>query len=156
MARLLATRQGGVMVEKHVIAALVERRARVAGELQKTQLHVIRLKSDLACLDACILMFKADYKIESIKPKVTTGKNPAGLGKGVGTRKALDVLRESGEPLSAQDLARRVLEGAGKDQSDKAIEMLAKAIHSSFSRQKRPVVALDRSTWPGKWRLLPP
>ena len=40
MARLLATEQGRVMVEKHVISALVERRARVAGELQKTQFHV--------------------------------------------------------------------------------------------------------------------
>jgi hypothetical protein len=34
--------------------------------------------------------------------------------------------------------------------------MLAKTIHSSFSRQKHPVVTYDRTTWPGKWRLLPP
>jgi hypothetical protein len=146
----------GVMVEKHVISALVERRARVAGELQKTQLHVMRLKSDLACIDACILMFKADYRIESIKPKITLEKNPAALPKGAGSRNALDVLRESGEPLSAVDLARRVLERMGKGTDDKAISMLANTIHSSFSRQKHPVVTLDRNTWPGKWRLLPP
>jgi len=143
------------MVEKHVISALVERRARVAGELHKTQLHAMRLKSDLACIDACILMFRADYRIESIKPKVTFEKSPADLPKGAGSREALTVLRESGQALSAQELARRVLERMGKEPSAKAVSMLTKTIHSSFSRQKRPVVSLDRSTWPGKWRLLP-
>jgi hypothetical protein len=28
--------------------------------------------------------------------------------------------------------------------------------HSHESRQKNPVVAYDRSTWPGKWSVLPP
>jgi len=42
----------------------------------------------------------------------------------------------------------------GRETSDKAVDMLAKTIHSSFSRQRRPVVEYDRSTWPGKWRLL--
>jgi hypothetical protein len=142
------------MVEKHVISALVERRARIAGELHQTQLHVVRLKSDLACIDSCIRMFKPDYEIESIAPRVTFQKNPAGLPKGAGSRQALDVLRESGESLSAQELAQRVLLRVGKEPSDKAISMLTKTIHSSFSRQKCPVVSLDRSTWPGKWRLL--
>ena len=35
LARILATERGGVMVEKHVISALIENRARVAGELSK-------------------------------------------------------------------------------------------------------------------------
>lgn len=144
------------MVEKHVITALVERRARIAGELHQTQLHAMRLKSDLACIDTCIRMFKPDYEVESITPKVTFQKNPAGLPKGAGSRQALDILRESGESLTAQELAQRVLHRMGKEPSDRAIEMLAKTIHSSFSRQKSPVVTLDRSTWPGKWRLLPP
>jgi len=45
----------------------------------------------------------------------------------------------------------------GREPSERAIAMLAKTIHSSFKRQKNPVVAYDRaSTWPVKWRLLPP
>ena len=93
MARLLATQQGRVMVEKHVISALVEPRARVAGELQKTQFQVIRLKCDLAAIDCCIRMFKADFDPATIAPKVTLAKSPARLAKGVGTRTALEVLR---------------------------------------------------------------
>jgi hypothetical protein len=41
-----------------------------------------------------------------------------------------------------------------KEPSEQAITMLAKMIHSSSSRQKNPIVIYDRTTWPGKWRLL--
>jgi hypothetical protein len=105
------------MAEKHVVFALVERRARLAGELRAKQAEVLHLKRALASVDLCISMFKADYHPKSVVPKVTLGKNPAGLPN----------------------------------------TMLAKTIHSSFSRQRNPVVVYDRSaTWPGKWRLLPP
>lgn len=141
--------------EKHVVTGLVERRARTAGELKKAELRVEALKADLAAIDACIRMFKADYDVEAIKPKTTFGKSPALLPKGTGSRKALDILRASGEPLSSWDLARRILIGLNKETDDRSVLMLAKTIHSSFSRQKNPVVSLDRATWPGKWRLLP-
>jgi len=144
------------MPEKHVVTGLVERRARVAGELRKMRLRVMALKADLGAIDSCIRMFKADYEVGTIEAKVTLEKNPASLPKGTGSRKALEVLRRSGEALTAPELARRILVSIGKETSDKAVDMLAKTIHSSFSRQRDPVVEYDRSTWPGKWRLLPP
>jgi hypothetical protein len=143
------------MVEKHVVAGLIEKRARVAGKLSDAQMHVIRLKSDLAAIDCCIRMFKADFDPATILPKVTRGKSPALLAKGVGTRTALEVLRTSGEALSSEELAYRVLTLMNKETDPKSVSMLQKTIHSSFSRQRQPVVSLDRSTWPGKWRLLP-
>ncbi len=79
------------------------------------------------------------------------------LPKGTGSRRALDILRETGKALTAPELARLILERMGREPSERAIAMLAKTIHSSFKRQKNPVVAYDRaSTWPVKWRLLPP
>ena len=143
------------MAEAHVISALIERRARLAGELRAKQAEVRRMKSALASVDLCIRMFKADYQPESVIPKVTFGKNPAVLPKGSGSRRALDILRETGEALTAPELARLILERMGREPSERAIAMLAKTIHSSFKRQKNPVVTYDRSsTWPGKWRLL--
>jgi hypothetical protein len=97
------------MAEKHVVSALVERRARVAGDLRKMQLRVMALKADLAAIDSCIRMFKADYEIETIEAKTTFDKNPALLPKGTGSRKALEILRRSGEGLTAPELARRIL-----------------------------------------------
>lgn len=143
------------MTETHVVSGLVERRARVAGELRKMQLRVMALKADLSAIDSCIRMFNAEYAVEAIKPKVTLEKNPAGLPKGAGSRMALDVLRQSGEALTAPELARRILIGMGRETTDRAVDMLAKTIHGSFSRQAHPVAEYDRSTWPGKWRLLP-
>jgi hypothetical protein len=53
------------------------------------------------------------------------------------------------------ELAHLVLNRLGEEPAEPALTMLAKTIHSSFTRQKNPVVAYDRqSTWPGKWRLL--
>jgi hypothetical protein len=139
------------MAEKHVVSALMERRARLAGELRAKQLEVKRTQKALASIDLCIRMFKTDYEPDSIAPKVTFDKSPAALPKGVGSRKALEVLRETGGGFTAPDLARLVLEGMGKEPSERAIAMLAKTIHSSFSRQRDPVVG---TTWPGKWKLL--
>jgi hypothetical protein len=145
------------MAETHVISALIERRARLAGELRAKQAEVRRMKNALASIDLCIRMFKADYQPESVSPKVTFGKNPAVLPKGSGSRRALDILRETGEAFTAPELARLILERMEREPSERAIAMLAKTIHSSSSRQKNPVVIYDRSsTWPGKWKLLPP
>jgi hypothetical protein len=60
----------------------------------------------------------------------------------------------SDEPLTGPELARGILVSLGRETTDKFVDMLAKTIHSSFSRQRHPVVEYDRSTWPGKWRLL--
>ena len=144
------------MPEKHVVFALMERRARLAGELRAKQAEVLSLRRALASVDLCIRMFKADYQPEAVAPKVTFGKTPAVLPKGSGSRRALDILRETGEAFTAPELARLILERMEREPSERAISMLAKTIHSSFKRQKNPVVTYDRSsTWPGKWRLLP-
>jgi hypothetical protein len=160
MARLWAPGRGGIgarpVAEKHVVYALMERRARLAGELRAKQAEVLSLKRALASVDLCIRMFKADYQPALIAPKVTLGKNPANLPKGAGYRTALAILRETGQAFTAPELACLALERLGKEPAEPAISMLARTIHSSFSRQKNPVVTYDRSTtWPGKWRLLP-
>lgn len=142
------------MAEKHVVFALIERRARLAGELRAKQAEVLQLRRALTSVDLCIRMFKAGYEPALIAPKVTTSKNPAGLPKGAGYRTALEIMRETSQSFTAMELAYLVLERLGKEPVEPALSMLARTIHGSFSRQKNPVVAYDRaSTWPGKWRL---
>lgn len=61
---------------------------------------------------------------------MTFGKNLAVLPKGTGSRKVMEILREP---------------------TEQALAMLTKTIHSSFKRQRAPVVTYDRaSSWPGK------
>jgi hypothetical protein len=143
--------------EKHVVAALIEKRARLAGELRAKQAEVRQIKRALDGVDLCIRMFKQGFDPETIAPKVTFRKSPALLPKGAGSRQALEILRETGEAFTGPELARLVLARAGREATEEAIDMLAKTIHSSFSRQRNPVVIYDRATtWPGKWRLSPP
>lgn len=141
------------MAETHVVHALKDKRARLAEELDKAKLRVMRLQADLAAVDACLKMFKPGCDPEAIQAKVTFGKNPAGVPKGAGGRLALDVLRETGQAFDCQELARRVLVRLGKEPTPEALRMLGVTIHSTFSRTKRAPVVYDRSTYPGKWRL---
>jgi hypothetical protein len=124
------------MAKIHVISALVERRARLDGEIRAAHVRLMLLKAHLAHLDAVIRMFKPGADPEAIQPKVTLAKNPASVPKGTGSRRALELLRECGKPLTCQEIAQGILERLGKEPDARAVAMLAKTIHSSFSRRK--------------------
>jgi hypothetical protein len=141
------------MAESHVVHALKEKRARLAGDLKAAQGRVVQIRADLASVDACLRMFRGDLDPEQITPKATFGKNPVAVPKGSGGRYALDVLRETGGTFTCQELATQVLMRLGKEPTPEAVAMLGKTIHSTFSRSRRGMVQYDRSTWPGKWTL---
>lgn len=141
------------MAETHVISALVDKRARVAGAISVRRFQIMRLEVELAQLDAVIKMFKPGYDVEAILPKRSFTKNPAGVPKGAGGRYALTVMREAGEPLSATEIAERVLAKLGKPVTPEAKGMLANTITSTLSRRKDGAAVYDASIYPGKWRL---
>ncbi len=113
----------------------------------------MRLRMELAQIDSVIRMFRPDMDVE-VKAVTTFGKSPAALPKGTGTRLALDILRETGQPHTAEELAIAVLIRAGKEPDPVSVAMMGKTIHSSFSRAKKPLAVYERGTWPGKWRLI--
>lgn len=141
------------MTDTHVISALVDKRARLDGEIKARRYQIMRLEIELAHVDAVIRMFNPSYDISKIATKRSFGKNPAGTKKGAGSREALTVLREAGEPLTASEIARRVLEKQKKAATPDAVRMLAATIHGTFSRRKDGAVKLDASVYPGMWSL---
>jgi hypothetical protein len=141
------------MPDTHVVHALKEKRARLAGELQATQWRVIALRSDLASVDECLRLFASEVDPKAIPAKVTFGKNPAGLPKGAGTRTALEILRETGQAMTSMELAACVLQRHERPIEARALKMLTTALQANFSRRPDKIVAFDRSTYPGKWRL---
>lgn len=140
------------MGDTYAISALLDKRARKLGEIRANKFQAMRLRMELAQIDSVIRMFRPDQDVE-VKAVTTFGKSPAALPKGTGTRLALDILRETGEPHTAEELATAVLIRAGKDPDPVSVAMMGKTIHSSFSRAKKPLAVYDRGTWPGKWRL---
>src|SRR5260370_11310031 len=123
----------------------MERRARLAGELRAKQAEVLSLRRALASVDLCIRMFKADYRPALVAPKITFGKNPADLPKGSGYRKALEILRETGQPFTAMELAYLALERLGKGTMPTAIPKVAKPISSTLFRAQKPVSSTSLS-----------
>ena len=113
------------MAETHVISALVDKRARLNGEIKARRFQIMRLEVELAHVDAVIKMFSPGYDIDKIATKRSFSKNPAGVPKGAGGRYALTILREAGEPLTALEIAERVLERLGKLNTPEARKMLA-------------------------------
>ena len=76
------------MADSHVISALKEKRARLAGELQTAKLRVMALQLELGSVDNCLIIFRSDVDPASIPAKVTL--SPSQLPKGAATRTALD------------------------------------------------------------------
>ena len=139
------------MAESHILSVLKEKRARLAGELARVHLRVIALKADLAAVDRCLKVFGSDIDPTTIEPKTTFGKS--GLPKGAGARMALEILRETGQPMSSQELAACILQRFGRPMEPRPFTLLVRTIHSNFCRRKDGLVEFDRSTYPGKWRL---
>ena len=96
--------------DPHVIAALKEKRARLAGELKTAEICVVALRTDLASVDACLIIFGLEYDPATIPPKVTLQKQTPWLPARRGTRTALEILRETGEAMSSQELAACILQ----------------------------------------------
>jgi hypothetical protein len=142
------------MADPHVITGLMEKRAQLAGELQAVKRRAVQIRISLLHVDFCLRMLKDGYEPKSIRPKPPRKDNPAGLRKGVGSRTALEVLRDCAEPLDSNELARRVLERLGKQITPEAIRMLGVTLQANFSRHRKHIVGFDRSTYPGRWYLL--
>ncbi len=141
------------MAETHVVSALLDKRARIDGEIKNRRFQIMRLELELSAVDTVLRMFKPGYDPTSVLPKRSFSKNPAGTPKGAGSREALTVLREAGEPLTASEIASRVLTRLGKADTPEARGMLANTIVSTFSRRKDGAVTYDATSHPGRWRL---
>lgn len=141
------------MADTHVISALVDKRARIDGEIKMRRYQITRLEMELAHIDAVIRMFRPSYDIAKIATKRSFAKNPAGVPKSAGGRYALSVLREAGGPLTANEIAGRVLAKLKKEETPEARKMMAAAIVGTLSRRKDGAVKYDASTHPGRWSI---
>lgn len=102
------------MADSNVLSALKDKRARLARELVMTHLRAVALKADLAAVDRCLKAFDAKLDPDTIEPKATRSRDPAWLPKGAGTRRALEILRETGEAMTTHDLSACVLQRYGR------------------------------------------
>ena len=122
---------------------------------RKTRIRIFQNRDfDLASVDRCLKIFDMDFDPTSIQPKKTVDRVHLWLPKGAGTRTALEILRETGEPMTSQELAACILQRFNRPIEERALLRIVRTIHANFCRRKDGVITFDRSERPGKWRLV--
>jgi hypothetical protein len=144
------------MADPHVISALREKRALVAGLIEKLERNLEQQRADLTHIDGVLRLFQPDRDPGEIKPKRPYAKRTRYFAKNELSRLCSDALRVAdGALITTDEIADRLIEAKGFDAADivlhKAIGQQALTIMRSF--RKRGMVeqiGLGRRV---RWRL---
>jgi hypothetical protein len=135
-----------------VIAGLVKRRAELAGDIEKAHEALRAMVLDLENLDATILQFDPDFKVETIKPKAFRPPKDWS-NRGQMTRICLSILRQATEPLTARDVALQLLtERALNREDQKLLRLMTKRVGVALRGQREKGVAKS-DQGPGQYML---
>lgn len=138
----------------YVLHGLVKRRSELACEEEGLRARLATITSDLAHLDATILLFDPEFDLGTIRPKRPRPADAANPGER--SRLVLDVLRRAGEPVTVGEMVRRVMAENGQDAEDKNLRhYVTRKTEAVLARQeRRGVVRAERV--PGefvRWRV---
>ena len=128
------------MADPHVISALREKRALVAGLIEKLERKLEQHRADLTHIDGVLRLFQPDRDPGEIKPKRTYVRRTRYFARNELSRLCMDALRAAdGALLTTDEIAGRIIEAKGFDAADaalrKAIGDQALAILRSFRKR---------------------
>ncbi len=119
----------------YVLLGLTKRRAELAGEADTLKARLAQIGIDVGHLDAVIRQFDPEYDLGSIRPKRPRGPDVAGRGEM--SRFVLGLLREVAEPVTTQEITRRLMTERGQDLEDgRLVAQTMKRVGMALSRQK--------------------
>ena len=140
------------MAEPHVIAALVKKRATLAGEIEATHARLRQMVLDLENLDNTLRLFDPDYLVEAIKPKAFRPPKDWS-NRGEMSRIILSTLRQAAEPLTTRDIALQLLLERALDKDDqKLLRLMTKRVGVAL-RGQRDNGAVRSHQGPGQYML---
>jgi hypothetical protein len=108
-----------IMGESHVVSALVNKRAEMAGIIARTEQQLGQFRADLVHLDAAIRLFAPGLEPKSI-PAKKVRQSDGWFEQGELSRRVLDALRRAGQPMRAPDVVRVVMVDKGLDPADRS------------------------------------
>jgi hypothetical protein len=140
------------MAEPHVIAALVKKRAELAGEIEATHDRLRQMVRDLEHLDNSLRLFDPAYKVEAIRPKAFRPPKDWS-NRGEMTRIILSVLRQAAEPLTTRDIALQLLVERALDKDDQhLLNLMTKRVGVALRGQRDKGVVRSQQG-PGQFML---
>ena len=142
------------MAESHVVSALVNKRAEIAGMITRTEQQLGQFRADLVHLDATIRLFAPRMEPKTI-PAKRIRQSDLWFEQGELSRRILDALRRAGEPIRAPDLVRAVMIDKGLDPADRpSFVRVQWKVRDTLNRlNKRGLLASDGAGHGVLWRI---
>jgi hypothetical protein len=136
------------------VAYLVRLHADIGGQILANKKQAERLAESMQHVEAVIRMFDPAYPIRRIAAR-RRYKGNAWFRRGTILRHALEMLRKAQGPLTAREIAERMLaaKGARDDASPKALRSLTASVQTSLQNHNGKTVRLVGQGMPGRWRI---
>jgi hypothetical protein len=141
------------MAETHVIGALRNKRAELAGMLRQLEQQLAQQRANLAHVDATMRLFDPDIRPNDIRPKQPRERN-AWFRQGECLRLIYDELREATQPVTTRELAERIMRvKAILPADDQRRERVQKTLLASLNRAKQTIERVEIAGVV-RWRLI--
>jgi hypothetical protein len=141
------------MAETHVIGALRNKRAELAGMLRQLEQQLAQQRANLAHLDATMRLFDPDIRPNDIRFKQPRERN-AWFRQGECLRLIYDELREATQPATTRELAERIMRlKAIPASDDQRRERIQKTLLASLNRAKQTITRVEIAGVV-RWRLI--
>jgi hypothetical protein len=124
------------MAQDLAVAALVRKRAELAGRIDHARLARQELIAQLGALDATICLFDSNMKPATIRAKLYRPETRVPLPE-LTTRAVLALFRQAEGPLTARELATRYMTERAMGDDPKAVTEAANRISEILRRQAR-------------------
>jgi len=131
------------MAEPHVISALSNKRAELAGIVSQLERQLAQQQANLAHLDATMRLFDANIRPDKIHPKQRRARS-IWFRPGECLRRIYDALREAAHPMTTHQLAERIIRvKALPIADDRQRALVRKTILGSLNRAKETIVRVE-------------
>jgi hypothetical protein len=141
------------MAELHVIGALRNKRAELAGILRQLEQQLVQQRANLAHVDATMRLFDPDIRPNDIRPKLPRERN-AWFRQGECLRLVYDELREATQPMTTRQLAEQIMRvKAIPAADDQRRERVQKTLLASLNRAKQTIARVEIAGVV-RWRLI--
>ena len=141
------------MAELHVVGALRNKRAELAGVLRQLEQQLMQHRANLAHLDATMRLFDPDIRPNDIHPKQPRARN-AWFRPGECLRLIYDELREVTEPLTTRELAERIMRVKAIPAADNdRRERVQKTLLATLNRARQTIARVEIAGVVS-WRLI--
>jgi hypothetical protein len=140
------------MAQLHVIGALSNKRAELAGIVRQLEQQLMQQRTNLAHLDATMRLFDPDIQPKQIRAKQSRVRS-VWFRPGECLRLIYDELRDAAQPITTRELAERIMRvKAMPETDDRQRELVQKTLLASLNRAKETIARVE-TAGVVSWRL---